>query len=112
MKKRAASAAWQRFYASTTWRALRRAHLAAHPLCEWCREDGRTTAAAVVDHVKAHRGDRALFLDPANLLSLCKPHHDSCAQARDKSGHIRGCSVDGKPRDPSHPWNVARRVSA
>ena len=30
----------------------------------------------MVDHVKPHRGDWALFIDPANHQSLCKHHHD------------------------------------
>ena len=43
-------------------------------------------AATIVHHVKAHKGDLALFYDPGNLQSLCAPHHDSAAQREEKSG--------------------------
>jgi len=36
-----------------------------------------TTAASVVDHIVAHRGDQELFWDQSNWQSLCKPCHDS-----------------------------------
>ncbi len=39
------------------WQKARAAYLARHPLCVFCERDGRVTAAAVVDHIEAHRGD-------------------------------------------------------
>ena len=43
-----------------------------------CRHAGcpELTRATVVDHIRPHRGDWALFVDPANHQSLCKRHHD------------------------------------
>lgn len=104
--------AYSYLYRTKQWKDLRAAHLAANPLCVWCREEGRTTGATVCDHILAHRGDAALFFDPRNLQSLCKPHHDGAAQRRDKSGHIIGCDVNGFPLDPNHPWAVERRRRA
>lgn len=48
----------------------------------------RLQVANVCDHIKAHKGDAALFFDAANLQSLCKLHHDSTKQAEEK-GHKR-----------------------
>lgn len=59
------------------WRAYRKRYLAEHPLCVICLEAGRTTAAAVVDHVLAHKGDSRLFWDPANHRAVCRPCHDA-----------------------------------
>ena len=57
------------------WRAARLAYLRDHPLCVMCQADGRVTAATVVDHIVAHRGDRVLFWDRNNWQSLCATHH-------------------------------------
>ena len=57
-----------------TWQRLRSAHLAEHPLCVECERQGRLAGATQVDHVRPHRGDDGLRLDPGNLQSLC----DSC----------------------------------
>lgn len=46
-------------------------------------------------------------MDPANLQSLCKPHHDSAKQSEERLGYAKGCDVDGRPIDPAHPWNAA-----
>ncbi|WP_341774765.1 HNH endonuclease [Burkholderia gladioli] len=77
------------------WQKLRAAHLKAHPHCVFCLRDlgmaGWSPEAVVIecamrgvrepvgtigDHVVPHRGDDRLRLDPANVQTLCKPHHD------------------------------------
>jgi 5-methylcytosine-specific restriction protein A len=58
------------------WRAARAAYLRAHPLCRECEAAGAIVAASVVDHIMAHKGDKALFWDSANWQPLCKPCHD------------------------------------
>ena len=63
------------------------------------------TAATVVDHIKPHRGDIDLAYDPDNLQSLCKPCHDTHADAKDKGKVMAGADIDGFPSDPNHPWN-------
>jgi 5-methylcytosine-specific restriction protein A len=44
--------------------------------------------AEVVDHIRPHRGDWALFIDPGNHQSLCKSCHDrkTAAEQREKRG--------------------------
>ena len=58
------------------WRKARLAFLRQHPLCAECMKEGRLTPATVVDHIRPHRGDQALFWDMANWQSLCKDCHD------------------------------------
>jgi 5-methylcytosine-specific restriction protein A len=62
----------------TQWDKVRRAHLAAHPLCVQCKAEGRVNASNVeVDHIVPFRGlADPLRLDPANLQTLCVLHHE------------------------------------
>jgi 5-methylcytosine-specific restriction protein A len=57
------------------WQRLRLAFLASNPLCVFCLNVGRITAATVVDHLVplADGGTN----DVNNLRALCKPHHDA-----------------------------------
>ncbi|WP_349253802.1 HNH endonuclease signature motif containing protein [Bradyrhizobium sp. CB2312] len=41
--------------------------------------------AVVVDHIKPHRGDRALFWDKGNWQPLCTHHHNSTKQRLERS---------------------------
>lgn len=62
--------------------SLRPAQLLREPFCRVCAQtydagDPRSrTRATVVDHIEPHRGDWAKFVEPSNLQSLCKRHHD------------------------------------
>lgn len=106
-----------RIYGSR-WDKARRSFLRSHPLCRMCEEQGRTTAATVVDHIEPHKlkdaiksGNKRsitkaqlLFWDKTNLQPLCKQHHDSTKQRMEKSGRIIGCDVNGYPLDPNSHW--------
>ncbi len=59
------------------WQKARIGWLSRHPLCAECERHDALAWAAVVDHIVPHRGDMAVFWDPANWQSLCKPCHDS-----------------------------------
>lgn len=88
----------QRGYGSR-WQRARDGWLRTHPLCVMCEQEGRTTAATVVDHILPHRtawalasGDaaaieqaRARFWDNSNWQSLCKTHHDGAKQAIERA---------------------------
>ena len=79
------------------WQKARASFLKSHPMCVMCSNEGRVTAANVVDHIKAHAGDQALFWDKANWQPLCKSHHDSDKQMLEKSGDIRAkFTADGR----------------
>jgi 5-methylcytosine-specific restriction protein A len=70
-----------------------------------CTEQGHITIATVVDHVTEHKGNEELFFDPANLQSLCKPHHDGAKQRQEHRGYVIGIDASGRPIDASHAWN-------
>jgi 5-methylcytosine-specific restriction protein A len=94
----------ERGYGSA-WRKARAGYLREHPLCRMCQEQGRVTAATVVDHITPHKGDQSLFWDSANNWQpLCKTHHDSTKQRQERSGRVIGCDANGWPLDPSHHW--------
>jgi 5-methylcytosine-specific restriction endonuclease McrA len=102
---------WHHLYKTKDWYRLRWVQLQKEPLCRRCSSQGRTVAAGVVDHIKAHRGDVTLFFDAANLQSLCKRCHDSAKQREEKSGVVVGCDVNGLPIDPNHHWNRQKLAS-
>lgn len=88
---------WRKWYKLAAWKRLRAQRLAVEPLCRMCRDDGRVTVANVCDHIRPHKGNRALFFDFANTQSLCKPCHDGAKQRMEKAGVV---TVDPQ-RNPS-----------
>ena len=88
------------------WRKLRAAFLQQHPLCVYCRQMGRTTAANTVDHIRPHSGENdPLCWDWNNLQALCGSCHSGPKQSLDRTGRLRGADREGRPLDPNHPWN-------
>ena len=82
------------------WQRERKAFLAQpeNVLCVMCKAEGRITAATVVDHKDAHRGDMEVFWDRSRWQPLCKPHHDGAKQALEKSGRVQqAIGLDGWP---------------
>jgi 5-methylcytosine-specific restriction protein A len=71
------------------WRKARAIYLQHHPLCVMCERDGRVTAGSVVDHIRPHKGDPALFWSEANWQTLCATHHSSDKQMLERSGQER-----------------------
>lgn len=65
------------------WEKLRAEFMHLHPCCAFCGAE-----AQVVDHVKPHRGDKALFWNWNNLQSLCKPCHDREKQRQERVAHV------------------------
>ena len=63
----------QRLY-GRAWQKRRISHLAAHPWCDDCLEEGRYTEATDVHHEIPHRGDKKLFWS-SPLRSLCHACH-------------------------------------
>ncbi len=82
---------------TAAWKRLRARHLDHNPLCAMCEQEGRITAATVVDHIIPHKADAALFYDSGNLRSLCKLHHDSTKQAQERGSERRLIGADGWP---------------
>lgn len=92
-------------YATHTWKLLRTAQLIREPLCRFCEQEGRVTAATVADHIEPHRGDRAKFFT-TRLQSLCKDCHDRTKQRAEIHGYDLRVDLDGMPIDPTHPFNA------
>jgi 5-methylcytosine-specific restriction protein A len=86
------------------WQKLRAKHLAAHPHCIYCLRDlgmvGMSPAEVMLacaercvaeplgtigDHIVAHEGDEQRRLDPANVQTLCKTHHDGEKQRAERA---------------------------
>lgn len=80
----------RRLYNTARWRALRLVILERD---SWtCRQTGalligRAPApnSPVVDHIRPHRGDLALFWDPDNLQAVAKGWHDTEKQRQEKA---------------------------
>lgn len=67
--------AHQRGY-TRRWNAISKRYRALNPFCVTCAAAGRDGVPAEhVDHIVPHRGNRDLFLDPANWQSLCASCH-------------------------------------
>lgn len=82
--------------------------------CAMCRADGRgETIATVVDHIRPHRNDSALFWDRSNWQPLCDTHHSAAKQRFERTGRIAGVGLDGRPTDSAHPaWREPEIKSA
>jgi 5-methylcytosine-specific restriction protein A len=83
----------ERGYTKSRWRPARDAHLRKYPLCgqrpggvppvmSRCYDEGRVTAATVVDHQEPHRGDMKKFWNRSNWASMCA----SCHSRKSASG--------------------------
>jgi 5-methylcytosine-specific restriction endonuclease McrA len=97
-QRSADAARYRRLYKTARWQRIRAAQLAAHPLCRYCQEQGRVTAATVCDHAVPHKGNEAAFFDQSNLQSLCSSCHDSTKQSEEKTGKKKDViGVDGWP---------------
>jgi len=89
---------------NSRWQKARATYLTSHQLCVVCARQGMVTEATVVDHIKPHKGNQALFWDVDNWQALCKPCHDSWKARLERSGHEIGCDAAGWPIDRAHHW--------
>lgn len=96
-KNRGESAAWQHLYKRSRWLRMRSRQLDRDPLCAYCLQSEEVTEATIVDHIKEHKGDEAVFFDPDNLQSLCKSCHDSIKQREERGQNIVRFGADGWP---------------
>lgn len=61
---------WYELYNLPEWKTLRSQKLREQPCCEMCG-----APATEVHHMRPHNGDRDLFLDYDNLMSICHSCH-------------------------------------
>lgn len=62
---------------SPAWEKAAAGFRAKHPSCLGCAAIGVSTPSTLVDHIRPHRGDRALFWDRENWQSACEWHHNT-----------------------------------
>ncbi|WP_454056046.1 HNH endonuclease [Cupriavidus sp. Marseille-Q8015] len=86
------------------WQKARAEHLREHPFCVYCLREQRIAATTVadtilecaarglpvpygnvVDHIKPHRGDQALFWDRTNWQTCCATHHSRDKQRQENA---------------------------
>jgi hypothetical protein len=72
---------------SYRWQKRRRLHLMQEPLCRRCSQEGRVTAAEVVDHIEPHRYDINKFI-LGKLQSLCASCHSKIKQQEEVNARI------------------------
>lgn len=87
---RRAYAPWRKWYNTQRWRDLRRMVLVrdgykCRQTGALCTGRGNDAFAPVVDHIRPHRGDEALFWDPDNLQTVTKRWHDTVKQAQERA---------------------------
>lgn len=79
------------------WQQESKTFLKLHPLCVFCEALGRVEPAVLVDHIKPHRGDMALFWDVTNWQGLCAHCHSSTKQAMEHAENRPLIGLDGWP---------------
>jgi len=91
-------------YKTARWKRLRALKLRRDPLCHYCAQVGRTTPANTVDHAQpVTRGGG--FWAWENLRSACEACNYSKRDKTESEFLAKGCSPDGMPLAPNHPWN-------
>ena len=109
MNKRSTTAdKYRKLYYTKSWKQLRATILTRDGYrCQRCKvtlTNGRSDPrAAVVHHIKPHKGDLTLFNDPANLESVCWRCHSGAIQSEEVLGYDTTIGADGWPSDPKHP---------
>jgi len=61
--------------------------------------------APIADHITPHKGSLPLFLDLANVQTLCKRCHDQTKAQIEARGYSGDVDAIGWPIDPKHPAN-------
>ena len=74
-RRSAEAQAWRWMYGTEDWKLLRGDQLLREPFCRECARRDVRRYATDVDHIRDHKGDWAVFTDPANLESLCHSCH-------------------------------------
>jgi 5-methylcytosine-specific restriction endonuclease McrA len=64
----------------------RKRHLSLHPLCEYLVDGKPCDLIATVVHHRVDLADGGAPRAHENLMSLCKPHHDSITANRMHNG--------------------------
>ena len=66
-------------------------------ICAICKRPFQPGEIPVMDHIKPHRGNIQLLLDPLNFQPLHKRCHDSHKKLMENNAHKRTIGIDGWP---------------
>lgn len=93
---------WRRLYKTARWQGIRRAQLAAHPLCRTCLQQKRTTRATVCNHLDKNAKATVEGFYAGPFSSECGPCHDAVVgrdERRADAGKLptRAFGADGWP---------------
>ncbi|MBB5704300.1 5-methylcytosine-specific restriction endonuclease McrA [Ochrobactrum daejeonense] len=93
LRERDQNTEWRAWYKTSKWQRLREQVLVRDGYK--CQRTGvlligkhPAPNSPVVDHIKPHRGDAALFWDMDNLQSVSKEYHDSIKQAQERADKV------------------------
>jgi 5-methylcytosine-specific restriction endonuclease McrA len=84
----------QAFYQSAAWRAARKWHLRAHPICSVCGIDCTKARAGAIDHIVAL--PIGAKLHEYNLWTLCKVCHDTKSRLEQHGLKVIGYGDEGE----------------
>ena len=89
LRQRDKATPWRKWYYTSRWKKLRQEVLIRDNYT--CQKTGvicggyyPSDTSPVIDHIKPHRGDKALFWDAANLQTVSKGYHDSIKQREER----------------------------
>ncbi|MCB1499724.1 MAG: HNH endonuclease [Bauldia sp.] len=92
------------------WEKAAAAFKRAHPLCLGCEAVGLVEPATVVDHIVPHRGDQALFWDPANRQPACGWHHSAVKQTLEVQFDAGRVGVDALRLDSAEAIRLTKTM--
>lgn len=102
---RANTSPFRKWYSTAGWKSIRKRRLETDPLCCRCSQRGLIVPSDTVNHIKPHRGNRALFFCYENTEAVCKICHDRFIQREEIHGYSNEVGPDGWPIDARHPAN-------
>ena len=90
LRERDQTVSWRAWYKTERWRRLRHEILLRDTYrCQHtgvlCIGKYPADNSPVVDHIRPHRGDEALFWDASNLQTVSKAYHDSVKQKQERA---------------------------
>ena len=97
--RRRFSATWNYLYHTRWWQEARAEQLLKEPFCRECAGEGRRVRGQVVDHIRPHRGDLALFRDKTNLQTLCLRHHSIKTRQEEREAPLAKKFEEGLVQD-------------
>lgn len=103
-----------KLYDTQRWRDYRIHFLQVSPLCRYCKQKGRDTAATIVDHIIPVRVDDSInFFDSENHQPLCESCHNRKSaqerygkwyERRAKGTHTEVIILSGPPASGKTYW--------